>query len=278
MSALVIALVLAAAVLHAGWNALLRSGADRLLSMTIMSMATTAVALPCVLILPLPAAASWPYLCVSSMLQVGYAIFLVLSYRQGELGQVYPIIRGSAPALSAVGAMLFAGEHPGTAALAGIALVSGGIMSLSLGKGAAAPASAALAVVTGCFIAGYTVLDGIGARLSEHPQAYVAWIFVLYGAAMPVVLRLARGSIGIDVRAPETLKSIAGGLVSLFTYGLVVTALTLSPIGAVSALRETSVVFAALVGRVFLGEVLTLRRIAACIVVALGAVCLSSPL
>ncbi len=277
MSALVVALVLAAAVLHAGWNALLRSGADRLLAMTVMSMATTAVALPCVIILPLPAAASWPYLCVSSMLQVGYAISLVASYRQGELGQVYPIIRGSAPVLSAMGAMLLAGEHPGTVALIGIALVSGGIMSLALGKGGAAPASAAYAIVTGCFIAGYTVLDGIGARLSGNPQAYVAWIFVLYGAALPAVLRLARGSISIDVRAPETLKGVIGGLVSLLTYGLVVTALTLSPIGAVSALRETSVVFAALIGCIFLGERLTLRRIAACIVVALGAICLSSP-
>src|SRR5258708_27503030 len=180
MSALVVALVLGAAVLHAGWNALLRSGADRLLSMTIMSMATTAVALPCVLILPLPAAASWPYLCLSSVLQVGYSIFLVLSYRQGELGQVYPIIRGSAPVLSAVGAMLLAGEHPGVMALAGIVLVSVGIMSLALGRGAAAPASAAFPVMTRCFNARSTRPQWLGRPFSEHPPAAFASVFSLY--------------------------------------------------------------------------------------------------
>jgi drug/metabolite transporter (DMT)-like permease len=161
----VILLVLCAAVLHATWNAVLRSGADRLWSLTVMTVASSIAALPVALLLPLPAAASWPYILLSAALHVGYNLFLVRAYRHGELGQVYPIARGSSPLMVTLGAAIFAGEQLSPLALAGVALVSLGIISLSRGKGSARPMSIMTALATGGFIACYTVTDGIGARL-----------------------------------------------------------------------------------------------------------------
>src|SRR5258708_7087330 len=172
MSSAVILLVLCAAVLHATWNAVLRSGADRLWSITVMTTASSLAALPATLLLPLPAAASWPYILLSAGLHVGYNLFLVRAYRHGELIQVYPIARGSSPLLVTLGAAIFAGERLSLLALSGIVLVSLGIISLARGRGSARPMSLATALATGGFIACYTVTDGIGARLAGHPQAY----------------------------------------------------------------------------------------------------------
>ncbi|MCX4161316.1 MULTISPECIES: EamA family transporter [Paraburkholderia] len=274
MSPVVIALALGAAVLHASWNAALRTGADRLWSVTVMSFAATAVAIPVAAILPLPAAASWPYLVLSSCLQIAYSLFLVQAYRRGELGQVYPIVRGSVPLLVTLGAFLLTGRHPATLSLAGVALVAGGILSLSLGNQRAHTESIVMALVTGLMIAGYTTTDALGVRHTGNAQAYVAWIFLLYGVLMPITFVALRGKPTLNLRAPDTLKALAGGVASLVAYGAVVSAFALGPVGPIAALRETSIVFAALIGRVFLGETLTVRRITACVIVTLGALCL----
>ncbi|SEE52554.1 EamA-like transporter family protein [Rhizobiales bacterium GAS191] len=274
MTPAVIGLALFAAVLHAAWNAVLRSGADRLWSVTIMSFATTLVAIPFAVMLPLPSAPSWPYLMLSSALQVGYSVFLVYAYRYGELGQVYPIVRGSVPLLVTVGGFLLADQRPSALSLSGVVLVALGIMSLALDRPRAGAKSIMLALVTGLFIASYITADGIGVRLSGDPRAYATWIFLIYGALMPMTFIAFRGKPRLDVLSSETLKALAGGVISLIAYVAVISALALGPLGPISALRETSVVFAVLIGRVFLGEALTLRRLAACAVVALGASCL----
>jgi drug/metabolite transporter (DMT)-like permease len=274
MSPAVIGLVLFAAVLHAAWNAVLRSGADRLWSITIMSFAMTLVAIPFAAVLALPASPSWPYLILSSCLQVGYSVFLGYAYRHGELGQVYPIVRGSVPLLVTLGGVLFAGQRPGALALLGIVLVALGIMSLALDRRGATAKSVALAVITGLFIAAYITADGIGVRLAGDPRAYAAWIVLIYGVLMPMTFVALRGRLAVDMRSAETLKALAGGVISLIAYVAVVSALALGPIGPISALRETSVVFAVVLGRVFLGEQLTLGRLVACAVVAIGAACL----
>jgi len=274
--ALAIALVLAAALLHATWNAVLRSRADRLWSIAVMGLAACVVALPFALALPAPAPASWPYLLLSAMLQTGYSLFLVLAYGRGDFGQVYPIARGTAPLLVTLGAALFARELPSTATLAGIALVSLGILSLSYAGRRAPPIALGAALTTGLFIAAYGVTDGIGSRLSGTPIAYAAWLNVLYTARAgdrrcrartlrPRSAR-ARDAQGGGERRPLA-RRLRGDHVGV----------TLAPLGAVSALRETSVVFAALIGRVFLAERLTLRRIGSCAVIAIGAICLSCP-
>jgi drug/metabolite transporter (DMT)-like permease len=274
MTPLVIALVLCAAILHASWNAVLRGRGDKLWSVTVMSFAATVVALPVVALLPLPAPASWPYLALSVGLQVVYSWFLVLAYRLADLGQVYPMVRGSVPLLVTLGAAVFAGERLSVPAVSGIMLVSLGIMSLALGKGRAQPKAVAAALANSVVIATYTVTDGIGARLSGNSFTYVSWIFVLYGVVMPAAFTATRGKLIVRWSAPETRTALAAGLVQLVTYVTVIWALTVAPIGPVSALRETSIVFAAFIGRIFLSEPLTARRLGACVVIAAGAACL----
>lgn len=274
MSAAVIGLALFAAVLHATWNAFLRTGADRLWTVTVMSFASTIIALPFALAQPMPAPAAWTYIVLSACLQAGYSVLLVAAYRHGELGQVYPIVRGSVPVLVTLGGLLFAGERLGAVQTLGVALVAAGIVSLSYGKGKAGTSAVLLALVTGAIIASYATVDAIGVRLAGHSGAYTAWVVLLYGMLLPVSFMLTRGRLAVDFRSPETWKALAGGVVALVAYGLVVAAFALGPAGPITALRETSVVFAVLIGWLFLGEPLTVRRIIACSVVAAGAICL----
>jgi drug/metabolite transporter (DMT)-like permease len=280
MSPSVVALVLGAAILHAGWNALLKSGADRLRAMTVMCLAAGLAALPMILLLPLPALDSWPYVAASAVLQIAYNVFLVRAYQYGDLGQVYPIARGVSPLLVTIGGAAFAAEQPSRWTVVGIALISLGIVSLARGWGGGrrwgVNRGLGVAVATGCFIAAYTVVDALGGRLSGEPRAYAAWLFFLDAPLMLLAYRRLRGR-----RAPllafdrGTAKAATGGLVSLLAYGSVVWAASIAPMGAVSALRETSVVFAVLIGWLFLAERFSLRRLLSCCVVAAGAVLLA---
>lgn len=271
MSSLVIGLALLAAIMHATWNAFLRTGADRLWSVTVMSFSSTLVAVPFAIV-HLPAIHAWPYVVLSACLQVAYSLFLVAAYRYGELGQVYPIVRGSVPLLVTLGGALIAHQYPTIPQIIGVVLVAIGIMSLSLGRGWAATSSILFALATGVIIASYATVDAIGVRKAESSEAYIAWVLLLYGIFLPATFVAFRGKLIVDFRATETWKALGGGLVALVAYGVVVAAFALGPAGPITAIRETSVVFAALIGWLFLGEMLTPRRIVACIVVALGAI------
>jgi drug/metabolite transporter (DMT)-like permease len=274
MRAAIVGLTLFAAVLHATWNAVLRSGADRLWSMTIMSFATTTAAIPLAFLLPLPLTTCWSYLVVSSFLQVAYSILLARAYQYGELGQVYPIVRGSVPVLATIGGFVFAGQRVSGAALFGIALISFGIASLAFGRVRADVRSVVFGLASALFVASYVTADAVGVRLAGNPRSYAVWAFLIYGVLMPVAFLLIRRRITVKLLAPDTLKAVAGGLLSLGSYGAIITALALGNAGPVSALRETSIVFSALLGRVFLGERLTGRRLIVCLTVAVGAVCI----
>lgn len=277
MSATVIGLALVAAILHATWNAFLRTGTDRLWTVTVMAFSSTIVAVPMALLYPLPASSAWLYIGLSACLQVGYSIFLVAAYRLGDLGQVYPVVRGAVPLFVALGGLLLAGERLGGYQTLGVALVAAGIMGLASGKDRATTSSIVLALATGAIIASYATVDAIGVRQAGHSGAYTAWVLIIYGALMPAAFVACRGKLSVDLRSPETLHALAGGLVALIAYAVVVAAFALGPAGPITALRETSVVFAALIGWLFLGETLTARRMAACAVVALGAICLGHP-
>ena len=278
MSPTIVGLVLCAAAMHAAWNALLKSGGDRLRAITLMSLASGAVALPFLPFLPVPAAAAWPMLLFSAAVHVAYNLFLVLAYRYGDLGQVYPIARGSSPLLITLAAALLAGERPGPITAVGIVLVSAGIATLSRGWTAGASRHGILAaLVTGVLIAVYSISDGIGGRLSGAPHAYAAWLFVIDAIPMPIVYWAVRGwRAPLVDRSPATRRAALGGTVSLVAYAVVIYAASVAPMGAVSALRETSVVFAALIGRFFLAERLSAGRLASCAAVALGAVLLGA--
>ena len=272
---LVLSLVLGAALLHASWNALLRSGLDRLWSITLMCAVGASAAAIATLFLPLPAPASWPYAALSATLQIGYCLFLARAYEQGELGQIYPIARGAAPLLVALGAAVFAGERLGPQAIVGLGLVSGGIVALSLGKDRPDLRSTLAALATGGFVAGYMVTDGVGVRLSGHPLSYVAWMTLAQGAPMPLIYLALRRRFPPLRADAETFKALGGGVLGLVAYTVVVWALSLAPMAKVSGLRETSSLFAAILGVLFLKERFTIRRGACAALITVGALLLA---
>ncbi|WP_028225877.1 DMT family transporter [Paraburkholderia ferrariae] len=270
--------VLLAALLHASWNAMLHGNRDRFWSMTWMSIAIAAVSTLLVLSTPWPARAAWPCIAASGLVHILYNVSLVRSYRRNDLAQAYPIARGSSPLLVTLGAAVFAHEAIGPLHALGIAMISGGIVAIALRGRRVSRAGALAALATGATIAMYTVIDGIGVRRSDgQALGYTAWMFLSYWL-MPVLFVARRGlaPLWAPLRA-EPLSvgtSLAGGLVSIAAYGIVIWALQSGAMGAVSALRETSVVFAVLIGRTFLGETVSGARWIACMVVAAGAICL----
>jgi len=271
-------LVLLAAVLHASWNAMLHGNRDRFLSMTWMSIAIAAVSTLVVLFTPWPAHAAWPYIVASGLVHIGYNVSLVRAYHSSDLAVAYPIARGSSPLLVTLGAALFAHEAIGLLHALGIVMISGGIITLALQGRHVSRADALAALATGATIALYTVIDGIGVRLSgEQALAYTAWMFLFYWL-MPVLFVAMRGFSALWASmqtAPMAVgSSLVGGLVSVAAYGIVIWALQSGAMGAVSALRETSVVFAMLIGRICLQEAVSGKRWLACVIVAAGAVCL----
>ncbi len=275
MTGATLALVLAAALLHASWNALLRAGQDRVWTMAVMDLALAAGGVAVVAVTGLPIARSLPWVAASGLLHCLYNALLVRTYRSGDLGETYPIARGSSPALVALGASLVAGERMSGAGLLGVALVTAGIATLVLARGPGLRvASLPAAFATGATIACYTVVDGVGVRVSGDWLAYTGAMFTLE-LLFPLWFVASRGVGAMRGSAREVAKACCGGAVSFVAYGAVICALRLDAMGAVSALRETSVVFAALIGRFWLGEVLTAKRLAACGMIALGAACLA---
>lgn len=275
MSATVITLALFAAVLHASWNAFLRAGTDRFWTITVMSLASVVIALPFALALPLPDKAAWPWLALSAVLQTCYSCLLVRAYRQGELGQIYPLVRGSVPLVVTLGGYLFLSEALHPLALLGVGLIASGIMALSTGAARVSAGALTTALITGLFISGYSMVDAIGVRRSGgQPVAYAVWLFILFGLGTWAVFRFARGPLHVRLRDSQTRHALIAGALSMLSYGTVVLAFSLGPAGPIAALRESSVIFAVLIGSVFLGEKLTPRRIFACVVVALGAIAL----
>jgi drug/metabolite transporter (DMT)-like permease len=270
--------VLLAALLHASWNAMLHSNRDRFLSMTWMSIAIAAISTLVVLFVPWPAQAAWPYIVASGLVHIVYNVTLVRAYRRNDLAQAYPVARGSSPLLVTLGAALFAHEAIGPLHALGIVMISGGIIAIALQGQHVSRAGLLAALTTGVTIAIYTVIDGIGVRLSGgQALAYTAWMFMFYWL-MPVLFVAVRGLTALWEPVRETPLSVGssliGGVVSIAAYGIVIWALQSGAMGAVSALRETSVVFAVLIGRVFLRETVNAKRWLACMIVAAGAVCL----
>jgi drug/metabolite transporter (DMT)-like permease len=267
-------LVLLAAFMHAAWNALLRGGLNRAQSMAMMNATLGVAGFVLLAIAGLPASASWIYVVASGVLHWIYVALLVVTYRSGDLGETYPVARGSSPALVALGGSLFAGEWMNLPGIVGVGLVSAGIFTLAAAKGRLHAMNLPWALATGVSIAAYTVVDGFGVRASGNWLGYTAAIFAFFIAA-PLWFLARRGTGFFKAPANEVLKSVGGGVISIAAYGAIIWAMQASPMGAVSALRETSVVFAALLGAAFLGERLTMQRIVACCIIAAGAVFVS---
>jgi drug/metabolite transporter (DMT)-like permease len=275
MSPIVVGLLLASALIHASWNALVRSTDDRLWSISVISLVGAIAALPFAVILEHPASPSWPYLILSSLLQIGYCLFLVRAYRDGELANVYPIARGSAPLLVTLGAALFAGELPDGLGLAGIAMVSLGIVVLAIGKHRADTKSILAALAAGAFIASYMIVDGLGVRLAGSATGYAAWQAVVAGLMVPLTFYAIRRRAPSPPRGKEGAMIVAAGLLSTLGYCIAVWAMSMSTMGGVSAIRETSILFAALIGIIVLREKPTIQKILGAIIITVGVVSLS---
>jgi drug/metabolite transporter (DMT)-like permease len=267
--------VLLAALLHATWNALLHGNRDRFRSMTWMSIGMAILSAVAIPFLPLPLTSAWPYIVASGLVHIGYNLSLVRAYRTGDLGEAYPISRGSSPLLVTLGAAVFAREQLAPIHILGVLLVSFGIISLALQRGRVSRTGTLWALITGSTIAVYTVIDGMGVRLSGNAAAYTAWMFLFY-LLMPVLFVYRRGATALRAPAGDIGGSMGGGVISVAAYGIVIWAMQFSAMGSVSALRETSILFAAMIGRIFLKEKLTFWRVASCIVIALGAICIGA--
>ena len=268
----VLGLVLLAAVLHASWNALTKASRDPLLNMTVVSASGGLAAAAAIPFLPLPAAAAWPYLGVSIVLHFAYHLSLVRSYGLGDLSQVYPIARGLAPLGVAALAAALAEEVPAPRQVAGLLLASGAITSLGwIGRSQrSSTAAVTSALATAAFISGYTVVDGQGVRSAGNPLSYIAWLMFL--DTFPILafaLARRRARLGAFLRA-EGPRAACGGLMALLGYGIVLWATTRASMAPVAALRETSVVFAALLGARLLREPFGTRRLLASAALALG--------
>jgi drug/metabolite transporter (DMT)-like permease len=266
-----IVLVLSAAFLHASWNALLRGGADRSQSMLIMNITIGVAGLAMMAVAGLPSSAT-AYVVASGLIHLVYNALLVRMYRSGDLGETYPVARGSSPALVALGGSLFAAEWMDLVGSAGIGLVCVGIFMLALPKGRLHAMNLPSALATGVTIAAYTVVDGLGVRASGNWIAYTGGMFAFFLLAPLWYLASSQRKI-FAVPLAEAGKAAGGGLISLAAYGAIIWAMQEGAMGAISALRETSVVFAALLGAVFLNERLSGLRIAACCIIAAGAAC-----
>ncbi|MCB1341951.1 MAG: hypothetical protein KDK24_12990 [Pseudooceanicola sp.] len=276
MTAATFALVLVAALLHAVWNALVKGGADKAAAMMAVVIGQGlfgALALP---FAAAPDLASLPYMALGMALHIGYQTFLVAAYRIGDLTQVYPIARGASPLIVTAVSALLLGVSFTSWELAAILLIACGIASMSLARGAAGLVqgkAAGLALVTGGFIAAYSMSDGLGARVAGTALGYYGWVSLLNTFGFGLLARFIRpGLVTAGLRQSKSL--VIGGGASFVAYALVVHAFTLAPIALVTALRETSIVFALGIGVLFLGERITPVKIAATLATVAGAILL----
>lgn len=276
MSANALSIVLFAALLHASWNALVKSASDRALTLAAVSAMHALAGVALIAVSPLPAMASWPSIVISTIVHYGYYVLLFQAYRLGDLSQVYPISRGMAPALVALGAFLIIGETLPPLGWAGLALVTVGIGFLALQRGAGQADSKAVivAALLGLSIAAYSVADGVGVRLSEAPTGYMGWLFLLESPVTLAILA-SRHKAGVAMDWKVVRIGVVGGLFAVTAYGLVLYAKTIAPIGAVSAVRESSVILAALIGFIFFRERPWIGRVLAAVMVAIGVVTLA---
>ncbi|RZF30538.1 EamA family transporter [Paraburkholderia sp. UYCP14C] len=274
MEPFVVLLVLFSALLHATWNAFLHLSEDRVWLLGMMAMPYITVSAIGVLALPLPAPAAWPYIVASAVLEWGYLLALIRAYKSGDFGQIYPIARGLSPMLVFVGALVFADEVLKPLAALGVALVSCGIVSLAFRRGMRfSGESVPFALLTGLFIATYSVVDGVGARVAGNGLSYIMWVYLIWNIPQFMLAWHWRGGAkGLFIGRALVVKGIASGVLALGAYCLIIEAYRYLPIAMVSALRELSSIFAVLIGCIFLREKLTARRIVACLLVTLGAV------
>lgn len=273
MPTLVVAVVLGSAVLHALWNVLAHSANDRLAAITLISVSSGACAAAVLPFVPTPQHAVWPYLAVSGVLQAAYNFGLVLAYRLGEFGRMYPLARGTSPLLVALVATFVVGQQMSALEAIGIGVVSAGLLALAFSQGMPARSdlpSALAAVATGCAIASYTIVDGVAVRRSGTVLGYACWEFLLSAVLVILTSFAIRRRRFVASLHGDTAKGLAGGVVCMTAYTLVLWAQTKGALAEVATLRETSILIGAGIGTLVLKEGFGRMRMAASAGVVLG--------
>lgn len=277
MSLTVFVVIIFAALLHATWNALVKGSADKHLGMAAVMLGHLPYAVIVLFFVPAPAPESWPYIIAGIGLHFGYNMFLLISYRLGDLTQVYPIARGTAPLLVAAVSVLFLGVHLQRIELLAILTIGVGILSLSLVRqndGTQNFKAAKLAFITGCFIASYSLVDGIGARLAGTALGFYGWLAIGNVFLFTAFTALRNPQILKEIPVRAKRLCLFGGGASFTAFALVIWAFTQAPIAVVTALRETSIVFALLIGVFFLKERLDLAKVFSTMATLMGALLL----
>ena len=260
-------------MLHAGWNALVKSGEDKFLTMTAVVVGSLPISIALLPFVPMPAYESWPYLAAGIALHASYSLSLMFSYRLGDLTHVYPLARGSAPLLVGAVSVLFLNVPLAPTEIAAIVIIAAGIMSLCLVRQSDGNRNAQatfMALLTGCFIAAYSLVDGTGARLAGTSLGFYCWLTIGHVVLFSAVIAVTRP--GLLSRVPKRAGwlAIIGGNATFCAFALIIWAFTQAPIALVSALRETSIIFALLIGVFFLGERFDFRKVAATMISLLG--------
>jgi len=268
----VFAIVLFAAALHASWNAIVKGGADKLLTTLLV---TTSAALIGAITLPAlrqPDAASWPFILASSLFQIAYFLLLARAYQVADMSQTYPLMRGTAPLLVAIVSVLAFGAHLTATMWVGVGIICLGILGTATEARRGSRKGMAVALLNAMVIAGYTLIDGLGVRRSGAPAAYTLWIFLVSGVPLAAWALRSRGRTVIAQYVHRNWHfGLIGGVGTLASYGLALWAMTVAPIAVVAALRETSILFGAIISGLLLKEPVGLARFAAAGTIALGA-------
>lgn len=275
MTVAVFCAVLFAAALHAAWNAIVKSGSDKFLGTVLITAAASLAAVLILPFLPSPAPASWPYLLVSGCLQVTYFALVAKTYHLADMSLTYPLMRGSAPLLVALVSNLWLGERLTAGAWLGVAIICLGILSMTVGsRSRNAGKGISLALLNALVIAGYTLIDGLGVRLSAAPAAYTLWVYLLTGSPLVIWTMARRPAALVTYTKQHWHLGLIGGVGSLVSYGIALWAMTVAPIAIIAALRETAILFGTVISCLVLQERVTrVRLVAACVILA-GAIAL----
>jgi drug/metabolite transporter (DMT)-like permease len=268
--------VLGAAAAHATWNAMIKSSRNVLLDTTLVVFFAGVATAPFLPFVEVPAAVVWPYIITSMALHIAYYVALVGAYRAGDLSHGYPIMRGVAPLIVSVCALAWLGEAPKPMVWLGVLLICGGVLSLGLAgfHWRESRVSTCWALANALIIATYTLVDAAGVRTAGRPETYVVWLFTLDALPFSLLIMWLKRNQLVPYARQFWLRGLVGGMLSAAAYGVVLWAMTHAPVAAVAALRETSVIFAALIGAWLLREGHVARRVAGAVTVAAGVVAL----
>lgn len=266
--------VIGAALLHAGWNAIIKTGLSKQTSMFLLSAGHALIGLVVALNKPFPAFEVWPWLLASGLIHMAYQLFLAFAYEQGDLSRVYPLARGAAPMMVTVVSVLFLSDPMGRMDYAGILVLGLGIALMARGVFTSGESRRLLPFAFGSALAtaGYTLADGLGARVAGDPLQYVSWLMILSACFYAPAAIALRGVVVIRASGRDWMFGLVAAAASFAAYAIAVWAMTVAPLALVAALRETSILFAVLLGWLLFGDRMDRGKVIAAVLIVSGVV------